>query len=68
MEQNQKDNRQQNQKLPEDVLNAAQDPNSMRDPLQQQLEKSEGNNAPQEQHTLEQLRRQNGQDGTSRKS
>ncbi|RYZ21789.1 MAG: hypothetical protein EOO16_11690 [Chitinophagaceae bacterium] len=68
MEQKKNDDRQQNQKLPEDVLNAAQDPNSMRDPLQQQLEKSEGQNAPNEQRTLDQLRDTYGQDGTPAKS
>ncbi|TCJ12635.1 hypothetical protein EPD60_15325 [Flaviaesturariibacter flavus] len=67
MEQNKKDERQQNQKLPEDVLNASQEPNSMRDPLQQQLEKSEGQNGPEERRTLDKLRQAYGDDGTPQK-
>ncbi|RYY97408.1 MAG: hypothetical protein EOO11_10955 [Chitinophagaceae bacterium] len=49
--------------MPEDVLNAAQDPNSMKDPLQQQLEKTEGTHTDAERDTLERLRRQYGPDG-----
>ncbi|RYZ19575.1 MAG: hypothetical protein EOO16_19520 [Chitinophagaceae bacterium] len=56
-------NQQENQRLPNDVHNAAQDPASMKDPLKQQLEKSEGVNAPKEQETLEKLRRQSGNEG-----
>jgi hypothetical protein len=55
-----KDQRHENQKLPEDVHNSAQDPNSMRDPLKQQLERSEGLNGPEQQRTLNKLREQYG--------
>ncbi|RYD95508.1 MAG: hypothetical protein EOP50_07910 [Sphingobacteriales bacterium] len=57
--------KQENQRLPDDVRNAAQDPASMKDPLQQQLEKSEGLNGPQEQRTLDQLEKDYGKDGTA---
>jgi hypothetical protein len=58
-------NNQQNggRQLPSDVHNAAQDPNSMRDPLKEQLERSEGQNGAEEQKTLEQLRRREEEHG-----
>ena len=34
-----------NNHLPKDILNAEQDPNSFRDPLEQQLEKQQANNS-----------------------
>ena len=63
MENQEKDPRQAGRVLPEDVLNAAQDPASMKDPLQQQLEKSEGHLTPGEQHSLDQVREEYGGDG-----
>ena len=43
-------------KLPKDVLNAAQDPHSFEDPLQVQLEKSKDLNSPEENRKLEDLK------------
>lgn len=42
-ERNNQQNQQKDNQLPEDVLNAEQDPNSLKDPLQVQLDKSKGN-------------------------
>jgi hypothetical protein len=55
---NSNEKQQESQKLPQDVNNKAQDPDSMRDPLKQQLERSEGKNGPEEQKTLDKLRDQ----------
>ncbi|GAA4323490.1 hypothetical protein [Flaviaesturariibacter amylovorans] len=49
--------------MPGEVLNAAQDPASMKDPLQQELEKTEGNQTEAERQTLDRLRKQYGPDG-----
>ena len=46
-------------KLPEDVLNTAQDPDSIKDPLEQQLEKSKFMNSEKENKTLEDVKRKN---------
>jgi|GEM_PF-7112742 len=59
----QEDRKLQKQKLPEEVLNAAQDPSSMKDPLQAELEKTAGDNPPQEQETLNRLRKAYGEEG-----
>jgi hypothetical protein len=60
------DNRNQNRtaqepgkQMPEDVLNAAVDPNSVGDPLQTQLEKSKGMNTPEQDRKLEDLKQRN---------
>lgn len=42
--------------MPEEVLNAAVDPNSVRDPLKAQLEKSKGMNTPEQDQKLEDLK------------
>ena len=42
--------------MPEEVLNAAVDPNSVSDPLQAQLEKSKGMNTPEQDRKLEDLK------------
>jgi hypothetical protein len=41
---------------PMDVTNKTQDPRSMKDPVKQQLEKSEGMNTPEQQEVLRKLR------------
>ncbi|MBD0367073.1 MAG: hypothetical protein ICV53_13345 [Flavisolibacter sp.] len=48
-----------NNQLPEDVLNTAQDPDSIKDPLEQQLEKSKFMNSEKENKTLEDVKRKN---------
>ncbi|MBD0277707.1 MAG: hypothetical protein ICV51_11950 [Flavisolibacter sp.] len=48
-----------NNKLPEEVLNTAQDPDSIKDPLEQQLEKSKFMNSEKENKTLEDVKRKN---------
>lgn len=50
-------------KLPKDILNAAQDPDSFRDPLEVQLEKSKDLNAPAEARKLEELKKKNNDRG-----
>ena len=45
--------------MPEEVLNAAVDPNSVSDPLQAQLEKSKGMNTPEQDRKLEDLKQRN---------
>ena len=52
-----------NNELPKDVLNLAQDPDSFKDPLQQQLEKSKDMNTPEQNQTLEDLKRTYGDKG-----
>lgn len=42
--------------MPEEVLNAAVDPNSVADPLQAQLEKSKGMNTPDQERKLDDLK------------
>ena len=46
----------QDNKLPEEVLNTTQDPNSIVDPLKAQLEKSKDLNGPKEARKLEELK------------
>lgn len=46
--------------LPKDVLNNAQDPDSFRDPLKVQLEKSKGMNSREENRKLEELKKKSG--------
>ena len=48
-----------NDHLPKDVLNTVQDPDSMKDPLEQQLEKSKHMNSEKENKTLEDVKRKN---------
>ena len=43
--------------LPEDVLNKVQDPESMKDPLVQELEKSKEQNAPEQNRTLQEVKK-----------
>ena len=50
-----------NNHLPKDVLNTAQDPDSMKDPLEQQLEKSKHLNTPEQNEKLEEVKRRNRQ-------
>jgi hypothetical protein len=50
----------QDNKLPKDVLNAAQDPHSFEDPLQVQLEKSKDMNGPEEHRKLQDLKEKYG--------
>ena len=45
--------------MPEEVLNAAVDPNSVADPLQAQLEKSKGMNTPDQERKLDDLKQRN---------
>ena len=45
--------------MPEEVLNARVDPNSISDPLQAQLEKSKGMNTPEQDRKLEDLKQRN---------
>ena len=49
----------QGKQMPEEVLNAAVDPNSVVDPLQAQLEKSKGMNTPDQERKLEDLKQRN---------
>lgn len=49
----------QDQKMPEKILNTAQDPHSIQDPLEQQLEKSKHMNLPEEARKLDELKRKN---------
>jgi hypothetical protein len=53
----------QDNKLPEEVLNATQDPNSIKDPLKAQLEKSKDLNGPVEERKLEELKEKYGHEG-----
>lgn len=46
----------QGKQMPEEVLNAAVDPNSVADPLQAQLEKSKGMNTPDQERKLDDLK------------
>ena len=48
-----------NNHLPKDVLNAAQDPDSFKDPLEQQLEKSKSMNTPEQNQKLEDIKNRN---------
>lgn len=49
----------QGKQMPEEVLNAAVDPNSVADPLQAQLEKSKGMNTPDQERKLDDLKQRN---------
>lgn len=48
--------------LPKDVLNNAQDPDSFRDPLKVQLEKSKEMNSEEENRKLEELKKKSGRE------
>ncbi len=51
-----------NNHLPKDVLNTAQDPDSFKDPLEQQLEKSRHMNTPEQNEKLEDIKRRNNEE------
>lgn len=49
-------------RLPKDVLNTTQDPNSFKDPLEVQLEKSKHINDEEHNQKLEQIKKKNNPD------
>ncbi len=51
-----------NNHLPKDVLNTAQDPDSFKDPLEQQLEKSRNMNTPEQNEKLQDIKQRNRQE------
>ena len=52
-----------NDKLPKDVLNTAQDKDSVKDPLEHQLEKSKHLNSEEQNRKLEDVKRKNRGEG-----
>jgi hypothetical protein len=58
-ERNRSNNNDPNNKMPEKVLNTAVDPESIKDPLEEQLEKSKHMNTASQNAVLEDVKRRN---------